>query len=424
MKKIILILSTLVLASCGREADQIKLESKTFKTPFTSSFTAKGSSFDDTVRGVTLIAYPKANEIKNFSYKLNDNLFNTVFNSTYTKIENSEGTLSYQELKLATYGNRMVNGVEASVSADVKVQQFVSQLVNVGDMRDRAYEAFVKNEEVIAPIKQEVLSIEENLFTELKFYKIRKTPEGMEQYKRKFVLSKLDGYKVKSQKTSSCDQLAKRYKKVAFDLLDPEESTLLENSVTECEGLSETIKEVSKASDIQSSLIFNGEMISTSSIFYKGKEYITEILNDLENATGLKYLFTGIAKESVLDSTYSKDRAREGISKIRFNDEGTAFEKFSLELEISDGAQTYSVDNGKISNLRIEEMASGAKMVYFSIIDETVVVNLELGASTMDRMGLRLIGDAYFNFSDGRKSRGVMKIELDAYADKGFNFEL
>jgi hypothetical protein len=425
MKKILVLLSALTLASCGRVADDIKLDSKTFKLPSVSGFTAKGSEFEKTARGITLIAYPKAHEIKDFDYKLNDDLFNAVFNSSYTDVSLVDGNLQFEEKQLAPYGSRMANGVDGSLSAELKIQKFAAQLVNVGDIRDRAYEAFVKNEESISALREDVQSTEASVFEELQFYKISKTPEGMEEYKRKFVLSKLDGYKVKKQKTKNCDQfLKKRLKKVATDLLTEEELALLEKSKETCKSLSATIEQIEVADTAQKSLIFDGSLISTGSIFYKGKEYITELLNELENRTNLKFLFTGIAKESVLDSTYSKDRAREGITTIRFNEEGTAFEVFSLELELGDGAETYSLENGKIQNMRIVETSSLSKMVYFTIVDETVRVDLELGATTMDRMGLRMIGDAYFTFRDGRKNRGVMKIELDSFNDKTMAFEL
>lgn len=425
MKKILVLISALTLASCGRVADEIKLDSNTFKLPKVSGFSAKGSEFDKTARGITLIAYPKAHEIKDFDYKLSDELFDKVFKSTYTDVSLVDGNLQFEQKALATYGSRMTNGVDGSLSADLKIQKFASQLVNVGDIRDKAYEAFVKNEEAIDTLRSDVQATESSIFEELQFYKISKTPEGMEEYKRKFVLSKIDGYKVRKQKTKNCEQfLKKRLRKVATDLLTEEELALLERSKQTCKELSSTIDQINVADEAQSELIFNGSLISTGSIFYKGKEYITELLNELENRTNLKFLFTGIAKESVLDSTYSKDRAREGITTIRFNEEGTEFEVFSLELELADGAATYSLENGKIQNMRIVETSSLSKMVYFSIVDDTVTVDLELGATTMDRMGLRMIGDAYFTFKDGRQNRGVMKIELDSFNDKTMAFEL
>lgn len=405
-----------IMCSCGVKTENKNLTSKLIQNPLTQAATVKPSELDSMVRSITLIAYPSAKEIEGFSYNVPDEVFNKVFFSQKKEYSSNGSSIVETSSDIVKYGNRMPRGIKNDSSNEKKVSNLITQLVNIGDVRDKAYETFVTNEKSIKSTRVSLKLVDEKVAKELTFFKINDQGD----YKNKLVLSKLDGYKVSKVTTKTCDQLiSRRLSDVAFDLLTEDETNLLNGIVDECNSLS-TVKDfLVEVDEAQKNLIFDfgANVIASESVYYNGKTYVTSMLDALRDHSGKTFLSTGVFKESMLDGTYPDPLE---ISTIELNDGGDSFKVFSLRLDfLGRGVKTYSLENGLIKNLRFSQTSLGEKVLHFELDAEDVVVKAKLGMTFMPNMGLRFIGDADFFFASGDKNRGVMKIEIDSLNDAG-----
>lgn len=413
-----LVLHTIITASiisCGVKTEDKNLTSKLINNPLTQNATVKPSELDTAVRSVTLIAYPNSNEMNGFSYEVADEVFEKVFFSEKTIFEKEENNLREMTSDIVSYGQKMPRGIAKNISNDKKVSHLITQLVNIGDVRDKAYESFVINESAASPLRDIISVVDERVSSELTFFKINDQGE----YKNKLILSKLDGYKVSKVTTKNCDQLInRRLSDVATDLLSVSESEVLYSIVEECNSLITTKTVLNTVEKAQKNLIFDfsANVIASESIYYNGKTYVTSMLDALRDHTKKTFLSTGVFKESILDGTYPDPLE---ISTIELDDSAESFKTFSLRLDfLGRGVKTYSVENGLISKLRFSTTSLGEKVLHFELNGGDVVVKAKLGMTFIPRMGLRFIGDADFFFVNGVKNRGVMKIEIDSLKDK------
>lgn len=416
MKKIIntLVISSLV-ASCGVKTEDKNLTSNLIKTPLVQKATIKASDLDPLVRSITLIAYPNEAEMEGFEFVVDDEVFSRVFEAQKTEYKKGDSSLVEFTSDIVSYGDKMPRGIAKNLSNAKKVSDLVKQLVNIGDVRDKAYLAFVKNEVAVSEVRDVVVAADETVSNDLTFYKIKDAGD----YKNKLILSKLDGYNVSKVTTKTCDQLlTKRIDDVAMDLLSEEEKSLLASIVENCNSITTQVSVLNAVEKAQKNLIYDAgsKTIVSESIYYNGKTYVTNMLDALRDHSGKTYLSTGVYKESILDGTYPDP---EDFSTVVLNSNGDGFETFKLRLDfLGRGVKTYSVENGAIQDLYFTETSLGEKVLHFKLVTKDVTVSAKLGMTFIPYMGLRFIGDADFKFANGIKNRGVMKIEVDSLNDK------
>ena len=420
---VLAISSALFMVSCNKKAEDINLENKLIQTVKTQSLSIRGSELDPIVRGITLISYPLESDVQKsgalYKYDMGEDLYDLTVNSSLKTFSYGD-ELEESELEdTLVYKSRVEQRIDEANSFNT-VKELVKHVVTVGDLRDRVMNNFMDNQLVYKSLESKFEKANEKVSDTLSFFVITEGDhEGM------MLMSPNDDFSVESIDIEDCEGLSEVEEDYLLtDFISEENLESFESAVESCDSVEFNEDDMETVAEDMSEKIydFDFEEINQEGPFYAAKGYITNLLNDLETFSGQKFLSTGDCKETYLDG--GADQSLE-ISQIVFNEQMNGFDKLLLNLDLlGSGAKVYSVENGLIKNIKFRKTILNQDVVSFDIIGEDVVVKTELGLSNMKNLGVRLIGDANFIYSNGRKTRGVMKLELDITNKEIFPFDI
>mgnify|MGYP000049661006 FL=1 len=420
---VLAISSALFMVSCNKKAEDINLENKLIQTVKTQSLSIRGSELDPIVRGITLISYPLESDVQKsgalYKYDMGEDLYDLTVNSSLKTFSYGD-ELEESELEdTLVYKSRVEQRIDEANSFNT-VKELVKHVVTVGDLRDRVMNNFMDNQLVYKSLESKFEKANEKVSDTLSFFVITEGDhEGM------MLMSPNDDFSVESIDIEDCEGLSEVDEDYLLtDFISEENLESFESAVESCDSVEFNEDDMETVAEDMSEKIydFDFEEINQEGPFYAAKGYITNLLNDLETFSGQKFLSTGDCKETYLDG--GADQSLE-ISQIVFNEQMNGFDKLLLNLDLlGSGAKVYSVENGLIKNIKFRKTILNQDVVSFDIIGEDVVVKTELGLSNMKNLGVRLIGDANFIYSNGRKTRGVMKLELDITNKEIFPFDI
>lgn len=368
MKNIKLYAFLLLLIGCGRAPDLIEMGNSVFPNR-TLNFSYADKEIDSYVRSVTLLNFPDTSEIGSFTYEIEEEKFNQVFGA----IPNT---------------NRVPHEVGPSLNSFQKVQTMTYLVLRAGDARDKGQVEIEKTEKKIESVK-ETLS---NILGRHPCYKIKSGPN-----RRKCKAYADEETDDEARVANTCDQLSRWIEKGDFVEYSDEDMTRAQNDINECNSAG--------GSDLAS---LENYILEQTTMRETAKGIVLEMLHDAEEHTGELYVATAATKSDKDEVTYLE-------SHVQMNADRSAFTEFSLAIDfgIGKGFEVYSLENGRIQNFSFEKRSDGVEVLRFSMDNGVYRTDAELSTTVADYFDLRFAGETTITLKNGKKRKGVMKIELD-----------
>jgi len=377
---LILIIASLI--SCSRSADIISAPKSTVDRVNFQALNVNGSDYESDIRSVTLLAYPNASDLANFSFGVEDR-YKDLFKARYVDYKSEQ---KEERFLLSQRASSMQLGIPMDMAGAVKYSTIVNQIISVGFLRDAAFKEQLITEEV----QDEMYSDIETMFEELSFFA---------------VLDEEGTYKLEADLTTDSES------EEFYDCEEYTESVEVLITTAGTQSIKETIDSECKSYDKATAQV---ELLMND-IYGLGEGYVLEMLGEVQKASGRNFLTT----------TMAIDRDSDEYSQISISEDGSSVEGITLYTDINDGTgyNEYSTENGKISNVKFYTSKSGAKLLEFEMKTSLYTVKTKLGMTVMDYYDLRFVGDATFFYNDGQVRDGVMKIEVNkAEEDDDWDF--
>ena len=267
MKTIFTIITLLILASCGREAELISVDSQLASIPGRFSL-EPGQKVNKTVREINVFSFPLTNEVSEFFHDDNAPEFNR---STWDQV--------FGELDFADFYK---DAIPLNLPNDEKVRKTVSAILSIALARDFAWKRHVKYRRLRNKLKD---SLGKNFFSKYPCYAVRKGTNKRKCYSKK--LSRVT--KSKAKVATSCKTLEKNLKKfkgLKDDERIPEGSRaqyILDNT-----GLENYKKDIAACKTQEAgNLSRYGDLAADAqTLRVDGKALVRDILKDAEVASG------------------------------------------------------------------------------------------------------------------------------------------
>jgi hypothetical protein len=405
-KIITVIFPFILLCSCAREAEVLDAPNSLNEQFFSlQAYSAEAGEMENTVRAMTLLFYPRPEQIRTFSYQPMNADAQNSWNSV---------------LQTTPYADRIVQNYPALMEPDLKVQKLVAAIQAVGRSRDNAWRQMQPLDERMKAIESEKTILNEKikeLEPELKwrdytcFYESR--PRRGANYDCRAVRDETFS---KRKRPRSCEDF------LSFDFTFNDDQgdiqTNFESAKTDCAAVLPQIEEIEVVitSLNQEFDALNEKFEPLFAIRKSGEGVVLDILQTAERYTLALgnpevYVATG--------STIEKPNNQEILSEVKINWETKEIEVFKLFIEFglnySGGVNSleYSIENGRIQDMRLEFVGPNPRAV-FKLLTDDFWIECELDITNDDpTMGLRMVGEVFAHFPDGTKTRGGMKLEFN-----------
>jgi hypothetical protein len=380
-KIFILSLISLIVISCGREADMPVAESYVFDQTGVRTFsTTKTLSTD--IRAATIVVYPTQVDVKSLN-------FSPLEGTTSSEWQGLLDDLEYQD--------RLATSFSEDDDAFKKALDVTQLIFASGRYRD---EAFKRIEVLDSLIAEETATLEdyeiENRIDEIDCYYVSRPSYG-ESYQCH--LSSTTETRSRPKSFYTCEDWAR------FEIIDGQESeaNFLRYSEikSECDKRSLDLLAYSEESSLKRTNRVSAENV------------VLDLLLETELVTNV-VLAAKVATQEKPDDIGPE-------STISFSADFSTVTDFQLYIDFLPGNASrvgygeYSISNGLIKDLSLYTTTDGVKKVKFSLELPDMTIEVD-GDLTIDdsAIGVRLVdSQTYVHFNNGQERRGVFKIELD-----------
>lgn len=409
MNKIIKILklsSLALLFCCGRDAEILDAPKQFNEQVFSlQAFRADAGEVENTVRAMTLLFYPRPEHIGSFAYRP----------------QNADAQNSWDAFLATTpYAGSVLQEYPSEMNVDLKVQKLVAAIQAVGRSRDNAWREMQPLDVRMKAIDAEKTVLNEkkkDLEPKLKwrdytcFYK--KRPRRGKNFDCRPVRD--DEFK-KRKRPRSCEDL------LSFDFTfnadQADIQVTFETAQQQCSAILPQIQEIDTIIDSLNVEFdaLNERFEPLSDIRKSGEGVVLDVLQTAERHTLAEgrpqvYVATG--------STIEKPNNQDILSEVKINFETREVEVFKLFIEFglnySGGVNSleYSLENGKIQDMKLVYEGQNPKAV-FKLVTDDFWIECELDITNDDpTMGLRMVGEVFAHYPDGTRTRGGMKLEFN-----------
>lgn len=370
MKNILIALSLTTLISCGKDADVIKAENSKFPTLVRQNLEVDYSNIDEEIKSGTVLVYPKAEDVVNYSYTFDPEIYSKVIGS----VVGATG--------------RVPPSIPMGMPANIKVAAIVKVIQLVGIARDNAQVKIVNNEKTLSSIMQEI----EPLFEAYPCFKVK---SGINEGKcvKERITSGENKTERRAEKYRSCADLSVVVG-TYIDMTDDELAALARDA-EKCESV-----EQGRIAGL------NEDSANQRIIRDYGKALFLDMMGSLEKSSGNLYRFVFAGSEDDYDD----------ISRISFSYDGKKIEQLSLFIDFNLGTsfKTYSLEEGNLKVIQfIDDPSTNTKMLEIEIKTGRFLVRSKLYMSSVAVFGVRLVGEADFYFPNKRSWKGVIRMDLE-----------
>lgn len=421
MKNIIAILTLLLLASCGRDAELLSVDSQLASIPGRFSFES-GQKVNESVREINMFSFPLASEVSNFYFNDDSAAFNR---DTWDRV--------FSELDFADFYK---DGVPLELENGKKVRQTVSSILSIGLARDKAWQRHVKFIRLRNELKE---TLHDKFFSKYPCHKVIKGKNKHKCYSRHLEgvtetksendssseTEEIDNVEVPkitySTTCSSFKRKLKKFKKIKEDTRIPE-GTRAEYVLNDAnlKQYKEDLRDC-KTEDAGKLSKYSAHAAAAQEVRVDGKALVREMLKDAEVSSGMKYLATAIT-ETDLDTTGS------GLtSTLDIDLETMTVRKFNLAIDfhLGNAFKSFNPELGNMSTPVIKKKFNQRTGQAFYTLHFEMYPKGELGnfVYSTDEKGLSINTDGEFNvrisgktlwkYSNGTLRNGIMKIELN-----------
>ena len=382
MKKINLLILSLVLISCGREADEPQVQQFTFNQMEVVSFSAD-KEVSSEVRSATIVVVPERQDVKDLEFRPLEGETADEWNDLFNSLDYAE--FLPKEFSKETALDKKILGVQEVVMAS-------------GALRDDFLRSISAQEKLLES-KSEALREFENtsgMNDVTCFYKDR--PRRGKPYVCRFEESIAEGFK-RTKSFYSCE-------KWPLFTLDSGQETMGQFSIHQ--NISNSCLSLQKQVDEVNEKIQNFKAVRKSA-----ENVVLDLLLETEKTTSLVF--------AAKASTIEKPDSIGPESSLVFSEDLNSVEEFKLYIDFLPGNASkvgyyeYSMENGSITNVELYVSELGVKKLKFNLKlpDMEFVVNADVSMSPMP-MGMRVVdSEAEVTFKSGEKRNGVFKLEFD-----------
>lgn len=370
MKNILLALSLTTLVSCGKDADLIKAANNKFPKLLRQSLEVDYSTLNEEIKSGTVLVYPKVEDVANYSYSFDPEIYEKVIGSVKGAKE------------------RVPSTIAKSMQADDKVATIVKVIQLVGIARDNAQVKIFNNDQTLASILGQI----EPLFDAYPCFKVKKGANEGKCAKER-ITSGEDKTERRAERYRSCEDLSA----VVGTYIDmtPEEQVALDNDAKLCESIEQGRIAILNADNDEQRIIRD-----------YGKALFLNMMGSLEESNGNLYRFVFSGSEDDYDD----------VSRITFSADGSQVESLSLfiDFNLGNSFQTYSLEEGNLKVIQfVDDTLTNTKLLEIEIDTGKFKVRSKLYMSSAAVFGVRLVGEADFIFPDGNSWKGVIRMDLE-----------
>ena len=382
MKLLKLTILSLLLISCGREADEPSVENFTFTRPTVIPFSTN-KEISSNVRAATIIVVPEREDIKDLVFRPLEGPTAGEWNDVFNSLSYSD--FLPKEFDLVTPLEEKILGVSEVVMA-------------AGSLRDSNLRTLSVFERTIEEKEEEVRTYEDSagLSDIACFYKSR--PRRGKPYVCRFEKDEESGFK-KSKTFYSCE-------KWNLFTLDANQELHVQfgkhqEIANQCQTLQEEVD------------VVNSEIQAYKRVRTSAENVVLDLLLETERVTDLVF--------AAKASTVEKPDSIGPESIFSFSDDGLTVKEFKLYIDFLPGNASkvgyyeYSIENGAIKNTRVYLSKLGVKKLSFTLElpDMTFDVDADISVDSMP-IGFRVIdSSAKVTFKNGKTRKGVFKLEFD-----------
>ena len=381
--KIVMLIALMGLASCGREAIVPNIEnynSYGTKKPTIIPSTANQKASEG-IRNATIIVAPEIQD-------LNDLDFRPLEGST-----SSDWESLWSELP---YANLLLNDFSRHIDIEKRILALNEIIIASGAYRDQAALDIFKLKKKLKVEEDSLRSFEvENKLEDIACYYSRRPRRGKPY---NCSLTKTEEFR-RSKKFYSCQEWKK------FELIAGQET---HENYSRFQLINQGCQELQEKVSVYSNKVKHLQSVRVSA-----ESVVLDVLLETEKVTDLVFA----AKASTIEKPDSIGEE----SIIRFNNDQTAVEELKLYIDFLPGNSTvtgyheYSIENGKISDVKMTTSNYGVKKLSLKLElpDMTYYVNADISVAPMPT-GMRIVDSAAkVVFKNGKERVGVFKLELD-----------
>jgi hypothetical protein len=382
MKYFKLIILSLLLISCGREAEEPVIENFTFTRPTVIPFSTN-KDVSPMIRAATIIVVPEREDIKDLVFRPLEGPTSNEWSDVFNSLSYSE--FLPKEFDLVTPLEQKILGVSEVVMA-------------AGALRDANLRSLSVFEKTISQKEEEVRTYEDSagLSNVTCFYKSR--PRRGSPYVCRFDKDIDSGFK-KSKTFYSCEK---------WNLFTLDANQEVHVQFGKHQEISTRCLELQADVDSVNEQIQTYKRTRTSA-----ENVVLDLLLETEKVTDLVF--------AAKASTSEKPDSIGPESSLVFSNEGMTVQEFKLYIDFlpgnasKSGYYEYSIDNGAIKNTRVYLSKLGVKKLSFSLElpDMTFDVDADISVDSMP-IGFRVIdSSSKVTFKNGKTRKGVFKLEFD-----------
>ena len=390
MKRLIL-LSLILLVSCGQNADQAEAEKVILNHEKPEPISTR-IKLNSEPHEIILLAFPDQTEVSDYSFvRSNSNLSDEEYNGLFN---------------LVSYGDKYVFDITRDMTPAQKVQGIMGKVITLSDARDNAIRQSHEPKKLISSITKK---IQDNLNQNFPCFEVYPdvNPKKHKNFKKCYLkpvvgITKKTPKFWKSESCKSTRASVDSYLKLATDENIPASAT------TEYFMDSNLAFDWIKDLDICDK---NEELVERNKTLHGlGKIEVATLLGTAEEKIKDKLIFKA---KSDLDDV---NGAEEMEYTVIFNPETMEFEEFSIPIDFFDGSgpELYSPQLGNMTPIVVSEINGSGFFRVDSEIKAPLFTLKTLGLSLdLDPiLGLRVSGKTMLYYHEGHTRAGILKIHV------------
>lgn len=400
----IIYLSFLFAIGCAPKAELMKADVTVFPKKVINSMSSDvlKLEFETEMRDVTIIAYPTLEEVKGFTFTPRDEVQPSWDNVTSKLPEIYQGKLQ------TTFDDKM--------SEKKKLETIVTLVQTAGEVRDGQYQNKIpleaKSEENWSKIDELKSEVEPKIDAILDSYPCFYVKRARRGQMWTCELTNINGTRSRPKTARKCIDLDF----FGYSNMTVDDIQAFETQKSSCTDLKENLDESTESLKAENDEI-DTKLRNIKQVRFDGQSVVIELLESVEKHSEGTLLSSSSSKSKKLDCP-GDEVGTKCLSSIKLSEDKKSIEELKLFTSFGVYAkdalpvEEYSLENGRINNLKFYRTSYGGQILSFTLNTDLFVIKAELSMSYRGDFGLRFVGETKM-YHDGKVKRGVMKLEID-----------
>ncbi len=400
----IIYLSFLVAIGCAPKAELKNADFKVFPKKVINAMSSdvQKLEFETEMREVTIIAYPTLEEVKGFIFTPREEM-QPSWDNVISKLPDN-------------YQSKLQTTIDDKMSDEKKLGTIVTLVQTAGEVRDGEFQnkapLEIKSEEnwiKIAELKAEMEPKIDEILDSYPCFYVKRAPSGQMWTCE---LTNINGTRSRPKIARKCNVL----ETFNYSNMTAGDIQAFETQKSVCTDLDESLGRSTESLKAENKeIVKNLRNIKQARL--DGQSVVLELLESVEKYSEGTFISSNSSISKKLDCP-GDEVGTKCLSSIKFSKDKKTIEELKLFTSFGVYAkdklplEEYSLENGRINNLKFYRTTYGGQILSFTLSTDLFKIKAELSMSYRGDFGLRFVGETKM-YHDGKVKRGVMKLEID-----------